>query len=129
MKTQIYVYRQRKINKEDKIKNVYDLLKTKEYIENHTEIVQKKNINTFVFTNQKLANANFIEYKGKLDDFNLKTDDNFEEFDGIFEALFICITDDAVYYNMYVAISTPLGMVHKKVKLNPIILDIHTIQF
>lgn len=128
MKCKIYVYRQERVSKEDKIINKYHLLKTDEYINNHTEIIQKKNINTFVFTNQKLANANFTEFKGKLSDFNLKSDE-IEEFDGIFEALFICITDDAVYYNMYVTVLTPLGMVHKKVTLNPIILDVNTIQF
>ena len=129
MKVEIYVYRQEKFNKEDKLINKYHLLKTDEYINNHhNEIIQKKNINTFVFTNQKLADANFTEFHGKLSDFNLKSDE-IEEFDGIFETLFICITDDAVYYNMYVAVSTPLGMVHKKVKLNPIVLDEHTIQF
>ena len=129
MKVEIIIYRQEKVNKEDRIINQYHLLKTDEYIENNTEIVQKKNINSYVFTNQKLASANFTKFNGKLSDFNLRSDDELDEFDGIFEMLFICITDDAVYYNMYIAVATPLGMVHKKVKANPIIVDAHTIQF
>ena len=131
MKVEIIVYKQEKINnKEDKIINRYHLLKTNEYINDNNQIIAKKNINTYTYTNKKLANANFVEFNGKLSDFNLKIDNsNITTFNGIFELLVICITENATYYNMYITVETPLGMVHHKVKLNPIILDKHTIQF
>lgn len=130
MKTEIIVYEQEKINKEDKIVNRYNLLKTSEYINNNAKIIAKKNINTYTYTNKRLANANFTEYQGDLKDFNLKIDNKkITTFDGIFELLVICITENATYYNMYIAVNTPLGMVHHKVTLNPIILNENTIQF
>ena len=130
MKVEIVIYKQEKVSKEDKITNQYHLLKTDDYINNNVEVIAKKNINTFSYTNKKLANANFTEYQGDLKDFNLKINNKkITTFDGIFELLVICITDNAIYYNMYIAVNTPLGMVHHKVTLNPIILDKNTIQF
>ena len=130
MKVEIIIYQQEKINKEDKIVNRYNLLKTREYINDNNKIIAKKNVNTYTYTNKKLANANFVEYNGELKDFNLKIDNsNITTFNGIFELLVICITENAIYYNMYITVETPLGMVHHKVKLNPIVLDEHTIQF
>lgn len=130
MKVEIVVYEQKKINKEDKIVNKYNLLKTSEYINNNTKIIAKKNINTYTYTNKKLADANFVTYDGNLKDFNLKVDnEKIVKFNGIFELLVICITENATYYNMYITVETALGMVHHKVKLNPIVLDEHTIQF
>lgn len=130
MKIEIIVYEQEKVNKEDKIVNRYNLLKTSEYINNNSKIIAKKNINTYTYTNQKLANANFVTYNGELKDFNLRIDNkNITTFNGIFELLVICLTDKGTYYNMYITVETPLGMVHHKVSLNPIILDEHTIQF
>lgn len=130
MKVEIVIYEQEKINKEDKIVNRYNLLKTSEYINNNTKIIAKKNINTYTYTNKKLANANFVEYNGNLKDFNLKVDnEKIVTFDGIFELLVMCITENAIYYNMYITVETKLGMVHHKVRLNPIVLDEHTIQF
>ena len=130
MKVDIIVYEQEKFNKEDKIINRYNLLKTNEYINNNSKVIAKKNINTYTYTNKKLADANFVKYNGSLKDFNLKVDnEKIATFDGIFELLVICITENAIYYNMYITVETPLGMVHHKAKLNPIILDEHTIQF
>lgn len=130
MKVEIVIYKQEKVSKEDKIVNKYHLLKTDDYINNNVEVIAKKNINTFSYTNKKLANVNFVQYNGDLKDFNLKIDNkNITTFDGIFELLVGCVTDKGVYYNMYIAVETPLGMVHHKVSLNPIILDKHTIQF
>ena len=130
MKVDIVVYEQQKLNKEDKIINTYNLLKTSEYINSNSKIIAKKNINTFTYTNKKLANVNFVKYNGDLKDFNLKIDNSsITTFSGIFELLVICITENATYYNMYITVETPLGMVHHKVKLNPIVLDEHTIQF
>lgn len=130
MKVEIIIYEQEKINKEDKIVNRYNLLKTGEYINNNTKVIAKKNVNTFSYTNKKLANVNFVEYTGDLKDFNLKIDNKkITTFNGIYELLVVCITDNAIYYNMYITVETPLGMVHHKVTLNPIILDEHTIQF
>ena len=130
MKVEIIIYKQEKISKEDKIINQYHLLKTDDYINNNVEVIAKKNVNTFSYTNKKLANVNFVEYNGDLKDFNLKIDNkNITTFNGIFELLVICITDKGIYYNMYITVETPLGMVHHKVSLNPIILDKHTIQF
>lgn len=126
MIVEIYIYEQT-TGKEDK--KQYNLLKTKDYINNNTKIIAKKNINTYVFTNKMLAKSDFSVYKGKLSDFNLKSDEDIEEFDGVFHTLFVCITEKAIYYNFYIAIETPLGLVHKKTRLNPIILDEKTIQF
>ena len=129
MKLNIYVFEQVLKNKEDKLIKSYNLLKTSDYIKSNSKIVIKKDINTYLFTNKMLAKAEFSEYNGKLQDFNLKSDEDIEEFDGVFHALFVCITEKATYYNFYVAIKTPLGLVHKKTRLNPIILDENTIQF
>lgn len=128
MKLDIYVFEQVLLNKEDKLIKSYNLLKTKDYV-NGAKVIAKKNINTYTFTNKMLAKADFSNYKGKLSDFNLKSDEDIEEFDGIFHALFICITEKAVYYNLYISIETPLGLVHKKTRLNPIIINENTIQF
>lgn len=129
MKLKIYVFEQVLKNKEDKLIKSYNLLKTSDYINNNAKIIIKKDINTYLFTNKMLANADFSEYNGNLQDFNLKTDEEFEEFNGLFHALFVCVTEKATYYNFYVAIQTPLGFTHKKTRANPIILDEDTIQF
>ena len=108
MKVDIVVYEQQKLNKEDKIINTYNLLKTSEYINSNSKIIAKKNINTFTYTNKKLANVNFVKYNGDLKDFNLKIDNSsITTFSGIFELLVICITENATYYNMYITVETP----------------------
>lgn len=127
MKVNMLVYKQRIENKEDKNIKKYDIIDTKSYLDGEMRVLSK-NVNTFLKTNQLLANVDYSEFKGQLEDYNLKHD-NIETFDGIFHALIVCVTPSATYFNMYIGVQTPLGISHKKVNCNPILRDINTIDF
>lgn len=127
MKVTMLVYKQVIIDKEDKQIKQYHIIDTESYL-NGSNKVLTKNVNTFLKTNQLLADVDYSKFDGDLKDFNLKNDD-IESFNGIFHALVICVTPSATYFNMYVGVETPLGIVHKKVNCNPIIRDKNTIDF
>lgn len=127
MKVDIIVYEQQTINKEDKEKKIYNLLDTDDFIRG-VNTVKAKGVNTFNRTNKALTKAEFTMFNGKLSDFNLKSD-KVDAFNGIFHLLVVCVTKNAIYYNMYIATETPLGMVHHTVRANPIIKDSNTIDF
>lgn len=127
MKVDILIYRQKVSKKEDKDIKSYDILKTSDFI-NGGNTVEAKNVNTYVRTNKALASCDFTVFNGQLEDFNLRHD-TIKEFNGIFHLLVVCVTKKGTYYNMYIAVETPLGMVHHAVKCNPIIRGTNTIDF
>lgn len=107
----IVIYKQKTLKKEDKIFKKYDVLDTDEYIKNNKEIVIKKDVNTFEYTDKVLANTNITYIDTTLKELKCKLDDNDTiKINGFFELIIICLTDKGIYKNMYVVRKNKLGM-------------------
>ena len=107
----IVIYKQRTFKKEDKILKKYDVLDTNEYINNNKEIVLKKDVNTFEYTDKVLANTNITYIDTTLKELKCKLGDNDTiKINGFFEVIIVCLTDNGIYKNMYVVRKNKFGL-------------------
>ena len=101
---EIVVFKQ-EIGKEDKKR--YDLVSTKSFLDGEADLkVKKRDINTFLYIREVLANTDIIPIVGTYSDFNFKSDNvenpQEEPISGIFSLVSVWITPKGTYISAYV---------------------------